>query len=322
MRLPRLAFAAALLLVPVAAPGAATLVPFASFGHTGAIVDWTVPETGTWQIVATGAQGGRTDQSFDPSYLSMGGRGARMGGLFDLTVGTVLQVAVGGAGATTEVAGAGGGGSFVVAPGDTPLVVAGGGGSGAIRAERLESRGGAFPFWIDASTSEAAWGTNGFLLTSFTGEGAPSQGDHAGGGGWNSDGGSGFSGTGGASWFNGLAGGRQSDSCGDGSHGGFGGGGAGGTGGSGCSGGGGGGGWSGGPGGSLAGGGGSFFNTTLGYGTALFPLIAEAGIGYGHGLVTFAILREDSVTPVPEPASLALLGLALAGLRGRARPTA
>ena len=57
----------------------------------------------------------------------MGGRGALIGAQFALTSGTVLQIAVGGMGNSgTGLFAPGGGGSFVVGPGDTPLVIGGG----------------------------------------------------------------------------------------------------------------------------------------------------------------------------------------------------
>src|SRR5690348_3057936 len=98
------------------------------FDYTGSVVPFTVPGTGTYQILAFGAQGGNV------SCLGMvgtGGRGAEIGGDFSLAAGEILQIAVGGSGSgvgSIVDSSGGGGGSFVVGPGNTPLVIAGGGG--------------------------------------------------------------------------------------------------------------------------------------------------------------------------------------------------
>jgi hypothetical protein len=95
-----------------------------NFTYTGKLVNWTVPKTGTYQIVAYGAQGGSCALL---EGVFAGGLGAEIGGNFILTKGEMLQIAVGGAG-EDRCGGGGGGGSFVVGPGTTPLVIAGGGG--------------------------------------------------------------------------------------------------------------------------------------------------------------------------------------------------
>jgi hypothetical protein len=94
-----------------------------NFIYTGKLDTFTVPKTGTYQIVAFGAQGG-PGGFFEA--VGTGGMGAEIGGNFVLTEGEILQIAVGGAGSGNG----GGGGSFVVGPGNTPLVIAGGGGGG------------------------------------------------------------------------------------------------------------------------------------------------------------------------------------------------
>lgn len=104
------------------------------FPYTGSLVTFTVPTTDTYQILAFGAQGGGSGNVF--GRIGQTGRGAAIGGNFNLTAGEVLQIAVGGAGVSSGVcpsrfSGGGGGGSFVVGPGNTPLVIAGGGGGGA-----------------------------------------------------------------------------------------------------------------------------------------------------------------------------------------------
>ena len=107
------------------------------FTYSGSLVDFTIPTTDTYQIIAYGAQGGSgvgciniCNSPIIP--VGPGGRGAEIGGDFLLTAGEVLQIAVGGTGGTptTLGGGGGGGGSFVVGPGNMPLVVAGGGGGG------------------------------------------------------------------------------------------------------------------------------------------------------------------------------------------------
>src|SRR4051794_38310898 len=82
------------------------------FDYTGSLVTFTVPTSGLYQILAFGAQGG---DLFFP-----GGLGAEIGGDFSLIAGEILLVAVGGRGNN----GAGGGGSFVVGPGNVPLIIA------------------------------------------------------------------------------------------------------------------------------------------------------------------------------------------------------
>ena len=93
--------AGASLLALVAWEPAAQAAPL-DFTYSGSLVTFTVPVTGTYQILAFGAQGGYAD-----SVSGMGGLGAEIGGDFSLTAGEVLQIAVGGGGQ-------GGGGSFVV----------------------------------------------------------------------------------------------------------------------------------------------------------------------------------------------------------------
>jgi hypothetical protein len=104
------------------------------FKYSGSIVQWTAPQTGSYEITAYGAQGG----GFGNKYV--GGLGAIMSGTFQLNQGDVLNILVGHGGNSgyshsglfnnVTVGGSGGGGSFVVGPNNntTPLVVAGGGG--------------------------------------------------------------------------------------------------------------------------------------------------------------------------------------------------
>src|ERR1700758_5003986 len=108
-------------------PGARA-TPF-DFTYTGSLVEFTVPTTDPYQILAFGAQGG-SGFFLNPPAVGVGGLGAEIGGDFILTAGEVLQIAVGGAGSDGGFGGGGGGGSFVVGPGNVPLVIASGGGGG------------------------------------------------------------------------------------------------------------------------------------------------------------------------------------------------
>jgi hypothetical protein len=104
-----------------------TDLPNYTFGYAGRIVNWTVPTTGYFQIVACGGEGGKN-----------GGLGAEVGGDIELQAGQTLQVLVGNTGdpmwnpgVLGFAGGGGGGGSFVVGANNTPLVIAGGGTSHA-----------------------------------------------------------------------------------------------------------------------------------------------------------------------------------------------
>ncbi|MFZ1451875.1 MAG: PKD-like domain-containing protein, partial [Ferruginibacter sp.] len=93
-----------------------------TFNYTGAIQNWTVPAGVTSvNIVANGAQGGNG-----------GGLGASITGTVTVVPGEVLNVLVGGQGASiassSNSGGGGGGGSYVVRGINTPLIIAGGGG--------------------------------------------------------------------------------------------------------------------------------------------------------------------------------------------------
>jgi hypothetical protein len=66
----------------------------ADFTYTGRLVTFTVPTSGTYNIVAFGAQGGDTNAPGGGA----GGRGNEVGGDFSLSAGENLQIAVGGAG--------------------------------------------------------------------------------------------------------------------------------------------------------------------------------------------------------------------------------
>lgn len=99
-----------------------------NFAYTGKVVTYTVPATGLYQITAYGAQGGTGGSQ------GIGGLGAEIAGDFTLTLGEVLQIAVGQVGLSSDLTGGGGGGTFVVANG-SPLLIAGGGGGGSAGSE-------------------------------------------------------------------------------------------------------------------------------------------------------------------------------------------
>jgi hypothetical protein len=272
---------------------AAEAVPF-DFTYTGSLVTFTVPTTDTYQILAFGAQGG--SGSFLPGQLGLGGRGAEIGGDFSLTTGETLQIAVGGAGSGLgSRGGGGGGGSFVVGPGNVPLVIAGGGGGGgAFVGGPLPGQGG---------LTGPNGGGQGGGIGGNGGTGVPNGGG-GGGGGFLSAGTSGF--------FGGQGGGGFPDLTGGAFGGGFGGGG--GVGFMGSGGAGGGGGYSGGAGGGRGnlgvgpGGGGGSFDA----GTDQI-LIADFQTGNGEVIIT------EHAAAVSEPASIALLGVGLAGLAAISR---
>ncbi len=198
----------------------------ASFGGTGATVAYTVTQTGTYTIVADGAQGGG---SHDPATngIDPGGLGAVVSGSFALVAGETIEISVGIAGGQATGrpglqsyytgGGGGGGGTFVelIDGGTRTLleVAGGGGGSSGIFAGQ------------SATAGAAGSGSGGAYVNV--------NGDNGAGGGGISGSGRGQSGTnyavGGQSYGNGLAGGAGGRSVyGPGGTGGFGGGGGGG----------------------------------------------------------------------------------------------
>jgi hypothetical protein len=105
------------------------------FDYTGSLVTFTVPTGGLYQIPS--GQGGNLE--LNPGVITPGGLGAEIGGDFSLIAGEILSVAVGGRG--NDGAGAGGG-SFVVGPGNVPLVIAGGGGGASVVRGLAPGQGG------------------------------------------------------------------------------------------------------------------------------------------------------------------------------------
>jgi hypothetical protein len=284
-----------------------------SFDYEGQIVQYTVNTTGTYEIFAAGASGGK-------SRYQQGGAGAIKGGSLFLTTGQMLSIAVGGkgingnhSGGDGNYSGGGGGGSFVTlnsGPTFDSLVIGGGGGGGnysqdygvgqdANLGTSGDSGGRCFQ---DADYSVGGVNGNGGEGANCRKNKSPRR-NAAGGGGFFTNGGNGGVG-GGQSFLNGLAGGTNYYPNG---RGGFGGGGSGYNGG--------GGGYSGGAGSSRfygGGGGGSFFSTNV----ALQPseLTPVGGTGHrGNGYVTLELISDT--VPVTEPTTLVILGLGLAGLR-------
>src|SRR5579863_2364250 len=96
--------------------------------YTGSEVQYTVPTTGTYYILATGAAGGS-------GATNAGGAGTEIEGSKLFSAGTVLDIVVGGAGLTGDFGtiwgGGGGGGTFLWVDGQTTPLIAAGGGGGA-----------------------------------------------------------------------------------------------------------------------------------------------------------------------------------------------
>ena len=70
------------------------------FAYTGGFQTYTAPTTGLYNILAFGAQGGRSGRS-------AGGKGAEAGGNIALNANEVLQIAVGGTGFNNHSGGGG-----------------------------------------------------------------------------------------------------------------------------------------------------------------------------------------------------------------------
>ncbi|MFW6144578.1 MAG: LamG-like jellyroll fold domain-containing protein, partial [Candidatus Natronoplasma sp.] len=136
-----------------------------STGHEGTIQNWTVPETGVYELSVRGAQGGG----------AFGGKGAMVSGEFELEEGEELIIVTGQEGLGPEGTdmepghGTGGGASYVAVEegGEiVPLLVAGGGGANDHEENdayqhhgRIEGRGG--EAYQDGSGSVGTPGENG-----------------------------------------------------------------------------------------------------------------------------------------------------------------
>ena len=290
------------------------------FAYAGAIETYRVPSTAWYWLEAAGAEGdNNTSSTHRP------GRGAIVGGKFQLTVGTSLSVLVGQRPGMSS--NGGGGGSFVVLAGSNPpqplVVGGGGGGSGDGPADnpakhgQATEAGGAGGGGLHPAGGTAGQGGQGGLGTGIFSAG--------GGGGLLGNGATYYLDPtasplgGGRSFLNGGSGGNL------GGPGGFGGGGSGslkvaGGGGGGYSGGGASAGMQGPDAGGPGGGGGSF-----NAGADPITLTGATDGRTGHGQVrictTTAPASQGIATPVPtlSECALALLGLMAAGLGMKAQ---
>lgn len=153
-----------------------------TFSSSGAIVTFTVPMTGTYDITAFGGDGSGY------SSRTPGGLGAEIGSDILLSAGTRLEILVGHSGdmgpGSTGVLGGGGGGSFIVeeaGSGLTPLVIAGGGGAGGRNNAGLPGNIATSGF-AGSGLGAGAGGTDG-------GGGGMGDNDNGGGGGYLGEGG-------------------------------------------------------------------------------------------------------------------------------------
>ena len=271
----------------------------ANYTVTGGIQYWTVPQTGSYQIVAAGAQGGNAG-------ANQGGKGVVETSTVSLTEGQIIRILVGQKGGPSDAShGSGGGGSFVIqSPYNTNasiiMIAGGGGGYGAAggganmqgqtannptsSSGNAGSNGGG-----GASAANTSGGGNGFVA----GANAPSSTWAAGGAGFGGNGGAYSTGSiaGPKSFINGGTGGPGTTTNGAG---GFGGGGGAGDRGAG--------------GGGYSGGGGGNLNTVGGDGGGSYITgtnqSAAGGINTGDGYVVITSLT----VVIPVFNSLALTG--------------
>ena len=78
-------------LLGLTAMGSGARATVFDFAYTGSLVDFTVPTTDSYQILALGAQGGTA--TFD-GFVGVGGQGAEIGGNFSLTAGECKSLSV------------------------------------------------------------------------------------------------------------------------------------------------------------------------------------------------------------------------------------
>lgn len=262
-----------------------------NFGYTGSAQTYTIAGTGAYRISVFGAQGGNGANS------RQGGAGAEIEGIYALQANDVLNLIVGGQGASSSYSGGGGGGGSFVYDTTTGTLVAAAGGGGGAGSNRGGGLGG------QTGTSGATGGGAGAGAGGTNGAGGQANPNNHGGGG------GGFLGAGQNSSYATGGGAYPSMSGGTdryGEAGGYGGGGAG------SSEGGGGGGYSGGGGGSgylsFGGGGGGSF-TANGF-TLLSALAGSNGnsstmLGnLGNGFISITQLESLSSGTVTSTAAL------------------
>ncbi|MCJ2070062.1 Hint domain-containing protein, partial [Methylobacterium sp. J-030] len=141
-----------------------------TFNYTGAIQNYTVPVTGTYDLSGFGAAGAAGSNS---GNISTGGSGAQVGATFNLTQGQQLQIIVGGAGSQGIEGGGGGGFTAVLANSGVGtaysyLLIAGGGGGGGVNFGNSPIANG---LNAQASPQGALLGTGGAAGNSQTGGG-------------------------------------------------------------------------------------------------------------------------------------------------------
>lgn len=100
------------------------------FNVIGGVQFWTVPKTGVYSFLLSGAAGGNASMS--GSNPTSGGYPAIVGGRLSLTQGDIIKILVGQKGTDTPggvnySGGGGGGGTFVATSANSPLFVAAGG---------------------------------------------------------------------------------------------------------------------------------------------------------------------------------------------------
>jgi len=223
---------------------------------------WTVPKTGSYRLVCSGAYGGNGS--------GLGGPSITQTATFSLSAGDILSILIGQSGQSGTRQGGGGGGTFVFNVTTSTLLIASGGGGGGYNSTYLALYDTQGPATTSTSGKGGASGLGNALTNGGTGGGGGGNGVSAGyspaaagGGGYTGNGVSSGS-VGGLSYTNGGTGGSQGGGNGWAGNGGFGGGGGGH--GDFYFGGGGGGGYSGGGGGlyyGVGGGGGSFSSVTI-----------------------------------------------------------
>lgn len=105
---------------------------------TNGFQQWTVPSTGSYQFVVTGAGGGQGGRESNNNDTVTAGKGAKLTFTRTLTQSDVLYIAVGHAGESGASsascglgAGAGGGGTFIYDNTNSQLIAVAGGGGGA-----------------------------------------------------------------------------------------------------------------------------------------------------------------------------------------------